>query len=165
MTTTLYRTNRKNFSYFKGNAGKVLAMFPAKSETDVRSAYNKLLTVAMFSEPARFVVRSQRKKGASAYLYKFTRVPNTKRGKELGAFHSVELPYVFGHLNKADGYTDDDLKLSRAMMGYWTNFAKTGDPNGAGLPLWPLYNTSSDKNLEFGDRIKVDQHNLNTGRR
>ncbi|MFH1683959.1 MAG: carboxylesterase/lipase family protein [Candidatus Margulisiibacteriota bacterium] len=147
-------------SIFKANSDKVLTMFPASTDKDVRSAYNKLITAAMFSEPARFVVRSQRKKGIKAYLYKFTRVPNTKKGKELGAFHSVELPYVFGHLNKADGYTEDDLKLSRAIMGYWTNFAKTGDPNGAGLPLWPIYNAGTDKNLEFGNRIKVDRHLL-----
>ena len=44
------------------------------------------------------------------------------------------------------------------MMQYWVNFAKTGDPNGAGLPAWPQYQTTDDLNLEFGDRLNINQH-------
>jgi para-nitrobenzyl esterase len=55
------------------------------------------------------------------------------------AFHSDDIEYVFGTLDTRPGETvrPEDRKLSEQMMGYWTNFAKTGNPNGAGLPEWP----------------------------
>jgi para-nitrobenzyl esterase len=61
-----------------------------------------------------------------------------------GAVHSADLPYVFGFFPKNDGniggkFTATDLKLSDLMTSYWTNFAKTGNPNSAELPEWPQF--------------------------
>jgi para-nitrobenzyl esterase len=58
-----------------------------------------------------------------------------------GAVHSADLPYVFGFFPKtgniAGSFTDLDKKLADLMETYWTNFAKSSNPNGQGLPNWP----------------------------
>lgn len=69
-----------------------------------------------------------------AYIYCFTRdLP----GDELGAWHSSELWYMMGTLDRCwRPWTQGDRDLSERMLDYWTNFMKTGDPNGSGLPAW-----------------------------
>jgi para-nitrobenzyl esterase len=56
-----------------------------------------------------------------------------------GAVHSAEIEYALGNLslNKVFAWTPDDYKVSETMQGFFANFVKTGDPNGAGLPRWP----------------------------
>ena len=63
--------------------------------------------------------------------------------------HGAEVSYVFGRLGA--NYTDVDRELSSAMQQYWTNFAKTGNPNGAGMPAWPKFDAASRGYMEFTD--------------
>jgi para-nitrobenzyl esterase len=90
----------------------------------------------------------------STFKYEFVHVPPERAA--LGAVHASELSHVFG--TYAQGLvgvgpparaTEVDARLSDVMQRYWTNFAKTGDPNGAGLPNWPKFDTKSRAYLEF----------------
>ena len=70
-----------------------------------------------------------------AYVYWFTR---SLPGDEQGAWHSAELWYMMGTLDRCwRPWTEADRALSAQMLDYWTNFMKYGDPNGKGLPAWP----------------------------
>jgi para-nitrobenzyl esterase len=80
---------------------------------------------------------------APVYRYEFDQTPPVEpQFAERGnmAYHSAEIEYVFGTLNwKKLPWTEADRKVSELMQSYWTNFAKSGNPNGMGLPEWPEY--------------------------
>jgi len=91
--------------------------------------------------------------GQHVFVYRFDRsIPGKGRG-ELGAFHSIEIPYVFGALRdptwKWLPFTPDDEALSNLIQTYWTNFAKTGNPNAQGLPDWPAWSDGKKEFLEI----------------
>jgi para-nitrobenzyl esterase len=97
----------------------------------------RLYTDRVFTEPARLVARSHAATGSPTFRYRFSYVPETQRpGSEGG--RGRELQFIFG----AEGVpgtgvlTHRDREVSNILRTYWTNFAKTGNPNGAGLPLW-----------------------------
>ena len=145
-------------SRFADNYEKAFEMFPVNKAQDVAPALDKILTVAANAQPARLVAQSMEHKKSRAYLYQFTRLPDTAMARKLGVHHGVDIAYVFGNINKSDGYDDTDLWLSSKMMDYWVNFAKTGNPNGQGLTDWPAYESKSDINLEFSDTIHTRKH-------
>jgi para-nitrobenzyl esterase len=79
------------------------------------------------------------------YHFELAALPS-KYHPDIAAFHSDDIEYVFGTLDTRPGETvrPEDRELSKQTMSYWTNFAKTGDPNGPGLPVWPKYGTGDE---------------------
>jgi para-nitrobenzyl esterase len=88
--------------------------------------------------------------GNAAYEYQFD---HAAPGREaLGAVHGAEVPFVFGLPNANNArYGAADQEISAAIQQYWTNFAKTGNPNAAGLPQWPKFDPTARGYIEFTD--------------
>jgi para-nitrobenzyl esterase len=134
-----------------------LKFYPAGSDQEARASHYASYRDFVFGWQMRTWVRMASKTGKSrAYLYYFIRVPPGPASATLGAYHAAEISYVFHNLHLGTRpYQDGDRKLSDIMSSYWVNFATTGDPNGEGLPNWPVYGEKSDIALEFGNEIKL----------
>lgn len=91
------------------------------------------------------------------FLYRFTQSSPYRSGDKYfdrGASHGMEMPYVFDHLDQQRlPWTSEDKRLASVMSTYWTNFAKSGDPNGVGLPAWPPFTTSNPQAMLLGETI------------
>jgi para-nitrobenzyl esterase len=91
--------------------------------------------------------------GQQVFVYRFDRSIPGKGEGELGAFHSLEIPYVFGVLHDPTWqwlpFTPDDAALSNLIQTYWTNFAKSGNANAQGLPYWPAWSDGKKEFLEI----------------
>ena len=74
--------------------------------------------------------------------------------KDMGASHGAEIAYVFGNQSgMGPPWSDADKKLSEAIQTYWTNFARTGDPNGASVPAWLGFSESSQKVMQIDSTL------------
>jgi para-nitrobenzyl esterase len=74
------------------------------------------------------------------------------------AAHALEIPFVFNNpdISPFTGTGDERYELARAMSSAWANFARTGDPNGPGLPTWPAYDATKRATMIFDVRCSVE---------
>jgi para-nitrobenzyl esterase len=130
-------------------ADEFLAAFPANSDRQAVRSADDFTTDAFIALGAwRWAEAQSRTGGQPVYRFRFDRPAPPEENHPQGkyAFHSDELEYVFGTLDVRHGavWQPEDRTLSEEMIGYWTNFAHTGDPNGKGLPPWPRYDTRQE---------------------
>lgn len=145
-------------------AEPLLKIYPAATDEEAVKSFYSAFRDQNFGWEMRTWARLSTKTGHQpAYLYYFSRRPPGPQSERLGAFHASEIAYVFGTFVWPFPWEDADKKLSDAMISYWVNFARTGNPNGDALPKWPVYNASDDQALEFGDQISVRANINKTG--
>lgn len=138
------------FGAMKNDAGSV---YDSDGNTELPKMLTMVNTDKVWAEPARFTARAFTSKGAPAYIYLFSYVsPSMQQRMRYGAAHASEIPYVFDNLRTPpNGGSIDpkDQAVAKMMNTYWANFAKTGNPNGSGLPTWPGYSTNKNELLEI----------------
>jgi para-nitrobenzyl esterase len=137
----------------------LLAAYPHATDAEAKTARVEFERDLRFGWDMWTWARLQAATGRRpVYYYHFTRqppFPPTSIYSGWGASHYAELWYVFDHLNQeAWPWTPADNSLAEAISTYWTNFAKTGDPNGSELAVWPPFSRSGQV-LYLGDRISV----------
>jgi para-nitrobenzyl esterase len=91
-----------------------------------------------------------------AYQFQIEHLPPARRR---GNSHAQDVPYVFGTLD-GEGYEPVDHAMSALLQKYWTNFAKTGNPNGPGVPSWPAFDTRSRAYVAFTAEGPVARNGL-----
>jgi para-nitrobenzyl esterase len=137
-------------------ADEVFSQYPAATEAEARSAAIAFVTDYAFGNGVHVFARDMTRAGQKTWFYYFT-YPGKGKYAGRGAFHGLELYFVAGFLRQDRwGEPDaEDRKLMDLISGYWTQFAKTGDPNGPGLPPWPVYDPKADLVLEIGHEVKL----------
>jgi len=142
---------------FGPRAPEIVRVNPATTDSAATAAMSAIVGDVMFVESARLIARGISQHQPRTFAYLFTRRIG---GDSLPATHSEELPFVFGTLEqpsfiKHPPPAPADVLLSSAMLGAWTRFAGSGDPNGRGLPQWPRYDPATDPYLDFGTPIQA----------
>jgi para-nitrobenzyl esterase len=137
------------------NGKKVLARYPLSHYRSPDLAYAAVFTDADFSCPALFADDFTQRSHAYAYEFSDPSPPNDfgiHFSFPLGAAHSTELQYVFQRIPLLDTlppFTPAQLRLSDLMIGYWSRFAATGNPNGGHQPGWPRFAGTAPKIQEL----------------
>lgn len=151
-TAEQFKQNANN--QFGDKAEEFLKLFPANNNEEAAKS-QKLMSQLSIGWNNYSWARMQTTSGkGKAFLYHFSHVPPGE--PNYGAFHSAEFGYALHTLKFWDRpFSEIDFKLEETMSSYWVNFAKTGNPNGNGLPFWPEFNNNHPEIINLGDEVKA----------
>ncbi|MXW83705.1 MAG: carboxylesterase family protein [Rhodothermaceae bacterium] len=153
--TTLEEYQKSAHERYEDEGDLFLSLYPADSDMAAgiaqKSSLRDLAAVAL----ERLAAVHARSSGEDVYLYYFERAIPWPERPEFGAFHTAEVPYFFGTLDHLDRpLTEVDKLISDTMSDYWVNFATSGSPNGADIPLWPSFREGEVQFLKFGSKVE-----------
>jgi para-nitrobenzyl esterase len=139
-------------------ADKILAAYPGGSDAEALRSARDLFRDSAFAWNTWSWAKLQSKTGkGKVYVYYFSHrppYPDTPQFKDWGAAHGGEISYVFENFAANEKPTSADTAVSDAISSYWVNFAKTGDPNGSGLPTWPVFTDANQQVMNLNDPSK-----------
>ncbi|MEM9778067.1 MAG: carboxylesterase family protein [Chloroflexota bacterium] len=131
---------------FGDDLNRVVELYPGLENCEPKAAVD-LQGDTFFGAPTRLYA-GEHSQNAPTYLYHFRRT-SPLPGQTGGAFHAGELAFVHGTSSPIVHFTEADQPLADTMQTYWTNFAKTSDPNGSSLPQWSTFDDSNPSWMTF----------------
>jgi para-nitrobenzyl esterase len=145
------------FATFGANSEKAKAAYDPDGSAKLSAIVMLVAADQMMIEPARFIAAMAAAAGEPAYEYRFSYVAESMRKQWPGAPHATEIPFVFDTVEARylKDLTPADKATAQAANAYWVNFAKTGNPNGSGLPEWPKYTGHADVVMDFSNQGPV----------
>lgn len=143
-------------------AEEYIKLYNINKEEDLQVLHEKLKKVISLLAPRSWALAELKNKRKPLYIYYFNR---KMPGDDAGAFHSAELWYIFGTIDRCwrsmePGFCVGDYALSRAMTDYWCNFARTGNPNGDTVPEWAPFTEDNPVTL-YLDEKQIVSRNIN----
>ena len=150
--TTAEKFKKEAQTTYGDKANEFLTIFTAQTDEEAKAAQAKLSMFQFAGLPSHLWTGFNKSK---SYLYQFSHVPPDKPNfPNYGAFHTAEVPYALHTLKTwKRTWQQADYDLEKIMSDYWVNFAKTGNPNGQGLPEWKSYDKQSGNIMELGDKV------------
>jgi para-nitrobenzyl esterase len=145
-----YRAYAKN--RFGGMADEFLKMYPATNDREAFQSANASIRDNQRISPWMWATLVTAKHEKPIYLYFFTHAPPGPNREMVGVYHGAEIPYAFNKPGAA--WTDEDRRIADTMSTYWVNFARTGNPNGPGLPNWAAFDGKTKQAMELGDHFQ-----------
>lgn len=135
-------------------APKAIALYGIDTSADTVATADQWENDFFYACPAAVLATQNSVGGQPSFLYQFLRsVPGKDGQYVLGAFHTLELRYLFKNFDDPLAaplpFRPEDYMLSEYVERYWTNFAKTGNPNSRDLPHWSAFSKDSDGYMEF----------------
>jgi para-nitrobenzyl esterase len=153
---------QRNLGLTPAESARLMALYALRDfDNRPRQAYGKMFTDVGLACPTYLGLDALANQGLPTFFYRFD-FDRNRYGKRIGALHALEVPLVFNMVASGDGgiYRGDGLPAARALArtieGYWTNFAKSGDPNGPGLPAWPQFQPEARNLLVLDEAIRVE---------
>ena len=148
------KTKEELFASMGDLASEAQKAYDPENNKTFNEVIAKFNTDWVWGEPARMTAMAFLSKKAPAYMYQFGYVsPANQQRSPFGAGHGSEVSFVFNTLDAPrfgppSKPTEAEYELAQKMNQYWINFAKTGNPNGNGLPNWPAYNKQNQDMLD-----------------
>jgi para-nitrobenzyl esterase len=129
-------------------ADAILSAYPHSTDAEAAKASRELRQSSSSWNTWTWARLQSRQGKGKAFEYLFDYHPGST---DVGSGHGSDVPYAFQTLGGGRGGAPkpEDLKLSDIISSYWVNFAKTGDPNGSGLPKWPAFTENDLRVMVF----------------
>lgn len=138
------------FAPFGEDAERARHLYNPEKSKNVQAVGMRLGMDRMMTEPARFIADQVAASGQPVWRYRFSHVAEPMRDQWPGAIHASELPYLFRTLDVRYGHVSDaDRAAAWQLHRYFVNFARTGNPNGKGAPVWPVHTSLSAFIMDF----------------
>jgi para-nitrobenzyl esterase len=146
---------------------KALTLYPAGSDAEARRSATAVASDNFIGYGTwKWIEAHAATGGSPVYRYLFDQIIPTANGDpapdDPGAAHATDIEYVFSTLDaRKVAWRPADRQVSELMVAYWTSFAKTGNPNGPGLPAWPTFGTGGTREvmrINAASKAEPEQH-------